>query len=257
MSTTTPEFVGFSDETFLFLRQLAENNDRMWFEKNRKTYEDHLIAPAKLLVTSIGARLEEFSPNFQADPRINGSIVRINRDIRFSKDKTPYKTHLDLWFWEGKSERTWDCSGFFFRLSPQSLILGTGIHSFSKPTLAAYREAIVNPPEGSALINAIRRVEQAGPYEMGGDSYKRVPTGYDPDSERAEFLKRKGLFAQIEGPIPHNISWTTASLIFATCTPSTNGSYRLHPRPSRPSNACFFEHSTPFCNLNPYGVSVT
>ena len=205
MSTTTPEFVGFSDDTFLFLRELAEHNDRVWFEKNRQAYKDHLIAPAKLLVQSIGARLDEFSPDFQADPRVNGSILPINRDIRLSKDKTPYRTHLELWFWEGGPERTWDCSGFFFRMTPQSLILGTGIHAFSKTALASYREAIVNPPEGSALVNAIRRVEQAGPYEMGGDSFKRVPTGYDPDGEQAELLKKKGLYVQIEGPIPHNI----------------------------------------------------
>ena len=72
----------------------------------------------------------------QYEPRINGSLFRINRDIRFSKDKSPYKAHLDLWFWEGE-HRGWESPGFFFRLTPTKLMLGAGMHQFPKEHLAA------------------------------------------------------------------------------------------------------------------------
>ena len=91
--------------------------------------------------------------------------MRINRDIRFSKDKSPYKDHLDLWFWSG-DRKGWDCSGFFFRLTPARLMLGAGIHGFAPPTLARYRSAVLDPKRGEALARAVAAVRKAG-YEVG------------------------------------------------------------------------------------------
>lgn len=199
------DFTGFKDEAFAFLKDLAANNDRVWFERNRSRYTEFLLEPARGLVVAIGERLEEFAPGAQFEPRVDGSIVRLNRDTRFSGDKTPYKTHLDLFFWEGADKRSWSLSGFFFRLTAERVFLGAGILGFDKPFLAAYREAVADPIDGSALLAAVSSVQQAGPYEIGGDAYKRVPSGYDPDHERADWLKRKGLHAAVEGPVPHNI----------------------------------------------------
>ena len=205
MSSSVAEFNGFSDQTFRFLRELAENNNRPWFERNRETFQVHVLEPARRLVIVLGRRLEEIAPTVRAVPREKGSIRPIARDIRGSADKRPFRPHLDLWFWQGEEDRNWDCPGFLFRLTADALILGAGIHTFDERSLAAYREAIVAPPEGEALTLALWKVEQAGPYELGGASFDTVPMGYDPDQERAGLLRRKGLYAFIEGPIPHNI----------------------------------------------------
>ena len=88
------------------------------------------------------------SPGIHADPRVNGSIFRINRDTRFSKDKTPYKTHLDLFFWEGEG-RSRDCPGFFFRMTPRSVVLGAGFHHFDPERLARFRAAVADEQSGA------------------------------------------------------------------------------------------------------------
>src|SRR5213083_1396570 len=94
-------FTGFDPAALDFLRGLGEHNDRAWFEAHRADYEGLLLAPARELVIALGERLTAIAPGLRADPRVNGSILRINRDTRFSNDKRPYKTHLDLWLWEG------------------------------------------------------------------------------------------------------------------------------------------------------------
>jgi uncharacterized protein (TIGR02453 family) len=95
-------FEGFPPEGLAFLAGLAEHNEKAWFDAHRAEYERGLLEPARDFVDAIGPELEAVHPGIHADPRVNGSIMRINRDTRFSKDKRPYKTHLDLWFWEGE-----------------------------------------------------------------------------------------------------------------------------------------------------------
>ena len=114
-------FTGFPPETFAFLAGLEKNNSKEWFEAHRGDYEAYHVGPAKLFVAAIGPRLKAISKTVNAEPRVNGSIFRINRDVRFSKDKRPYKTTLDLWFWEG-DKRGWDSPGFFLRLMPKAMI---------------------------------------------------------------------------------------------------------------------------------------
>jgi len=197
------DFNGFHEEATQFLRELAANNDRTWFNDNKERYQTHLLEPARAFVTAMGEKLETVVPGIHAEPRVNGSIFRINRDTRFSKDKTPYKTHLDMWFWSGDG-RGWDNPGFFFRMTADALILGAGIHKFGPQTLAAYRESVVDPAIGRSLEQAIRELSSNGPYVLGGEHYKRVPRGYDPDHERSALLRHAGLFAELEGAVPSN-----------------------------------------------------
>ena len=152
--------------------------------------------------------LASISPAIHAEPRVNGSIVRINRDVRFSKDKSPYKTHLDLWFWTGH-RRGWDRPGFFFRLQPPHLILGAGMHKFQKPQLGAYRAAVTNEATGAALRRAIADVAAAGPYAVGGIGYKKVPRGLPADHPNADLLRHNGLHVSCEEPLPKE--WTTVA----------------------------------------------
>ena len=119
----------FSKATIQFLDGISKHNDKAWFDAHRADYDAHVAAPARELVSALGARLN-----------MNGSIMRINRDIRFSKDKSPYKTHLDMFFREG-DDKGWDKPGYFFRLRPKALLLGTGMHHFEKDVLERYRKA--------------------------------------------------------------------------------------------------------------------
>ena len=95
-------FTGFPKETIRFLAGLHKNNNKVWFEGHREDYEAYFMEPAKAFVVAIAPRLCKLDPAINAEPRVNASILRINRDVRFSKDKSPYKDHLDLWFWTGK-----------------------------------------------------------------------------------------------------------------------------------------------------------
>ena len=101
------------------MRDISENNDKTWFDANRDRYEEHWLAPARDFVDAMGDELREIAPDIIAEPKVNGSIRRINRDTRFSRDKTPYKDHLDIGFWEGDKKNM--LSGFWFRIGPESV----------------------------------------------------------------------------------------------------------------------------------------
>ncbi|MEM6991152.1 MAG: DUF2461 family protein, partial [Myxococcota bacterium] len=91
------KFDGFPKQTLTFLKGLGANNDKAWFTAHRADYDNYFMEPAKHFVVALGERLAKSSPGIHAEPKVNGSIFRINRDVRFSKDKRPYKDHLDLW----------------------------------------------------------------------------------------------------------------------------------------------------------------
>ena len=124
-----PTFSGFPRTTATFLKGLSENNEKAWFDAHRGEYQSAYVEPALGFVAAIGPRLQKISPSTNYEPRINGSLFRINRDVRFAKDKRPYKDHIDLWFWHG-DKRGWDSPGFFFRMLSDRLILGAGMHRF-------------------------------------------------------------------------------------------------------------------------------
>ncbi len=190
----------FSGETVAFLEGLGANNTKAWFDAHRSDYDDHYIAPAKAFIEAVAGPLRSFAPDIQAEPRVNGSIFRINRDIRFSKDKTPYKDHLDLSFWEGNRKAA--TSGFFFRLTAKTLILGAGSHGFDKVRLATYRQAILDSGPRAELAGIIADLE-ASSHAIGGDHYARLPRGLSADDPAAErFLKYNGLWATCETPHP-------------------------------------------------------
>jgi uncharacterized protein (TIGR02453 family) len=193
-------FGGFPREGVRFLADLREHNEREWFTANRDRYQSALLEPARDLVEAIGAEVARAGIDANADPRVGGSIFRINRDTRFSKDKRPYKDHLDLWFWQGPGPSR-SRPGYFFRLTPEALFLGAGMHDFEPPLLERYRAAVADERRGAALAKAVAQVERAG-YEVGGRGYKRVPAGYDVPDDRAPLLLHRGLYAGIELPHP-------------------------------------------------------
>ncbi len=169
------DFAGFGPKTKRFLRELGRNNHKAWFDAHRGDYEAHYLEPAKAFVEAAGPKLEKVAPDLVWEPRVNGSIFRVNRDIRFSKDKTPYKDHIDLWFWEG--QRKTAVSGFFLRITSTSVHLGAGSHGFSKEALASYRKALLDEKAAKSLASLARRLTRAG-YAIGGKTYKKVPRGF-------------------------------------------------------------------------------
>ena len=195
------EFSGFTKETVRFFTALRKNNDRDWFEKNRETYESHVMAPAKLFVTAMGARLRAIAPGVVAVPKVNKSIFRINRDTRFSLDPSPYKTNLGIYFWDGARPKM-ESTGFYFHLEPPDMMVGGGMYMIPEALLGRYRKAVVDPKRGAEIGKIVAALRAIPCYSVDGAHYKRVPAGFDPGHPNAELLKHKGLCAGVEAKVP-------------------------------------------------------
>jgi uncharacterized protein (TIGR02453 family) len=180
----------FGPELFAFLTELEAHNDRDWFNANKARYESDLLEPALAFIEDFAPHLDQISPHLRADPRrVGGSLFRIYRDTRFSKDKTPYKTQAGIWF---KHERAKDvrAPGFYLHLAPGDVFAGGGIWHGDTQTVTKIRDAIVADPDGWR--------EATSAIELGsGEELKRVPSGYDKEHPLAEDLKRRN-FAAIE-----------------------------------------------------------
>jgi uncharacterized protein (TIGR02453 family) len=193
MTTSMEASTGFEPELFAFFAELKEHNDREWFAANKPRYEAHVLEPALDFIEAFGPRLHAISPHFRADPRrVGGSLFRIYRDTRFSKDKTPYKTAAGINF---RHERAKDvpAPGFYLHLAPGEVFGGGGIWHPDTRTLATIRDAIVADPE--RWREATRTPPFAGTVELGGgDAHmlKRVPAGFAKEHEFADDLRRKG-----------------------------------------------------------------
>ena len=176
----------FDAELFAYLEDLAANNERSWFNENKKRYESAVKEPALDFIESFRPRLAEISPHFEANARVvGGSLFRINRDTRFSKDKTPYKTHTGVHF---RHERATDvhAPGFYLHLEPRQCFMGAGIWH-PEPKVAQQIRAFMaeHRDRWSALTSDL------GPFELAGDSLKRPPRGFDADDPIIDDLKRK------------------------------------------------------------------
>jgi len=205
MSPATAEpgaFTGFPDETFRFLFELTGNNEKAWFEAHRPDYERFYLQPALAFVSAIGPRLQkEVSPDLHYEAKIGGSMFRINRDVRFSNDKSPYKDHLDFWFWQG-DRRGWHTPSCYIRLTAESVSVGSGIIHLHGEELAAYRNAVVHPVLGPELEKTVEAVNGVLGLEVGMETRKTVPRGFDKAHPRARFLKQEGVVAMSHASPP-------------------------------------------------------
>jgi uncharacterized protein (TIGR02453 family) len=183
----------FTSDLFGFLRELTLNNRREWFQAHRERYEESVRAPAQRFIVDFGSWLGQVSPHFLADPRpVGGSLFRIYRDTRFSKDKTPYKTHAGIHF-RHRAKETVHAPGFYLHLEPGQVFLAAGIWHPDGPTLARIRNSIVTKPVAWKKARDDRRFRSR--FEIGGDTLARPPRGYDPDHPFVEDLKRKDFVA--------------------------------------------------------------
>lgn len=195
-------------ELFTFLRELKNHNNREWFEANKPRYEAQVREPLLRFITDFGVRLAEISPHFVADARKSGgSLFRINRDVRFSTDKSPYKTNSGLQF-RHESGKDVHAPGFYLHLEPEGIFAGVGIWQPDNPTLGKIRDAIVENPESWRAVLEDKTFRQT--FTLGGSSLKRPPKGYEADHPFIEDIKRKDFiasrpFSQADTYDPHFI----------------------------------------------------
>jgi uncharacterized protein (TIGR02453 family) len=189
-------FSGFSAEAFHFLNQLRENNNKAWFEANKSRYLKEVQNPAIELVVDLGTRLQAEFPSIHFDTALNGSgsLMRIYRDTRFSKDKSPYKTNVAMIFNEGGKKM--NSAGFGLQVTPDYAELMGGLFAFDKEQLSRYRNAVVNDKQGKALLDAVKAIQAKGTYSIEGKHYKTSPKGYPVLRDgRSELLLHNGLWA--------------------------------------------------------------
>ncbi|MDQ6920615.1 MAG: DUF2461 domain-containing protein [Candidatus Dormibacteraeota bacterium] len=222
-SEPAAHFGGFPPDTLRYLRDLRENNEKSWFEAHRGEYERLYVEPARTFVTAAGELLAGLAPAIRAEPRILGSIFRINRDTRFGADKRPYKDHIDFWFWEGARARA--VSGFFLRLSPDFVGLGAGSHGFDGDQLERFRKALTRGETAGELTAAASSLEAAG-YRLSGEHYARTPRGYEAASPRAAMLLRhRALFVHQDLPVEEALD---GARLLASCRRQWSSLAPLH-----------------------------
>lgn len=197
--TEVQAFEGFPKQAFQFFKDIGANNNREWFQEHKQDYIHHVQTPAVSFLVALGERLKLISPAITYDTRTNGagSLMRIYRDIRFSKDKSPYKTHIGMNLWEGTSKK--ETPGYHFWMDRKGGAVYGGFHVFPKPFIPAYREAVAAEASGKALAQAVDEIASTDGFEVLGEQLKRVPPGYAPDHPRGDLLRYKGLYAR--GPL--------------------------------------------------------
>jgi uncharacterized protein (TIGR02453 family) len=179
----------FTPELFRFLSELKKHNDRDWFQENKERYEGQVRDPFLRFVADLAPRLKKISPHFVADPRpVGGSMMRIYRDTRFSKDKTPYKTAVAAHFWQAKGKEG-AMPAFHLRLEPGSSAVGAGIWRPESGALKRIRKAIVDDAKTWQRITQGRAWRSS--CGMVGESLKRPPPGFDASHPFIEDIKRK------------------------------------------------------------------
>ncbi|MDE0580173.1 MAG: DUF2461 domain-containing protein [bacterium] len=185
----------FDNELFEFLVELQANNNREWFAEHKERYERHVKQPLLDFIEDFEPYLHSISKHFVADARANGgSMFRIYRDVRFSKDKSPYKTQAAVHF-RHEAGKSAHAPGFYLHLAPDEVFAGVGLWRPDSAALAGIRQQIVDDPQG--WDHAVQATGFAEEFELTGDSLKRPPKGFDPDHPNIEDLKRKDHVATV------------------------------------------------------------
>lgn len=190
------EFEGFPADLFGFLTDLKQNNNRDWFKQSKNRYIKSVVEPMSAFIFAMQPHLQAISPHYIANPKPHGgSMFRIYRDTRFSKDKTPYKTHIACQFRHDAGKDA-HAPGFYVHLDTDSLFFGGGIWHPPGPQLNLIRDFIADNVRSWARIKNAKKVLDAGGIK--GESLKRPPRGFDAEHIHIEDLKRKSFFIMAE-----------------------------------------------------------
>jgi uncharacterized protein (TIGR02453 family) len=180
-------FSAFPKEGLQFLRSLKRNNNREWFQKHKGIYETHVKQAIEDLVAAIAVEFEEFAPEMVASPKV--SVYRIYRDTRFSKDKSPYKTHAAAVFPRAGLSKH-EGAGFYLHIAPTELLIGGGLYMPLPEDLNAIRSHLAANPEAFLAI-VKRRPFRRLFGEVTGEQLSRVPAGFRQDHPVADYLRHK------------------------------------------------------------------
>lgn len=187
----------FTKKSLAFLRGIKAHNNKTWFEAHRAEYESELREPMRMLIEEMDARMRRFAPEIGGDPR--RSMFRIHRDIRFSKDKSPYKTHAACWFAHRASnakvgqEAEGGSAGFYFHLEPGHCMVGAGLWMPPRPQLNRIRDAIGEKP--APFIRMLAGLKKYGGLDSDGAVLKRMPRGFEESHPAARWLKYQSFTA--------------------------------------------------------------
>lgn len=179
----------FGKQTFAFLSVLAENNKREWFEAHQQEYEDFVRTPALDFISDMSDEMPAISRHFLAQPKkVGGSLMRIYRDTRFSKDKTPYKTNIGIQF-RHEVGKDIHAPGYYLHIEPGECFVGIGLWHPDAEALFKIREAIAQ--NGDAWLAARDDATFLKYFSLEGDSLAKAPRGFAKDHPLVEDLKRK------------------------------------------------------------------
>ena len=179
----------FDKQTIAFLEELAANNNREWFKENKPRYEEQVLDVALHFIQSMQAPLAKIAPHFTAIPqRMGGSLMRVYRDTRFSKNKLPYKTNIGIQF-RHEQARDVHSPGYYVHIDPDQVFLGVGMWRPDSDSLRSIRERIVAKPAEWSRITADAKFRRH--FELGGESLTRPPRGFDKEHEHIGDIKRK------------------------------------------------------------------
>lgn len=214
-SRALEHFNGFADERAKFFKALAKKNERAWFMAHKEEFEVGWNAPMKLLLTDVRDAIDSAYPHCDlGQPR----VFRIFRDVRFSKDKVPYKTHLGAFLpLERRGKKTTDLPmALYFHVGATETFGAAGHYMMEPESLARFRSAVADDARGKELMKLLASLAKKGFEADSHDSLKRVPKGYPPDHPRADMLRRKGLtvsFPDLPAGLltsPKLVRWLTA-----------------------------------------------
>ncbi len=183
----------FTKQTFTFLSALAENNTRVWFDDHKQDYENYAREPALDFISDMDDELRTISKHFRAVPKkVGGSLMRIYRDTRFSRDKTPYKTNIGIQF-RHEVGKDIHAPGYYVHIAPDECFVGVGLWHPDADALFKIREGILN--NGDAWVAARDNKAFHKHFSLAGDSLSNAPRGYARDHPLMEDLKRKDFIA--------------------------------------------------------------
>jgi uncharacterized protein (TIGR02453 family) len=189
------QFYGFPKQMLRYFSQLAQNNNREWFLSHKNEYEAYVLTPSRAFIVAMGNRLKKISRKIQAIPRINKSLFRIQRDMRFHKSGDPYNTNLGIFFWEGDEKKRTGNPGFYFHIEKRILLLCTGMHEFPPQQLMKYRNRISHPAACRELQKVLLKITENDHIIIQEKRLKKYPRGYDIHEENKQLIKNKGIQA--------------------------------------------------------------
>lgn len=196
-------FDGFPREFFEFFTELEANNDKDWFTANRKRYQIHVVATSRAFVDAMGARMRDFQPGVRFEAKANKSLGRINRDVRFSKDKRPYNLHMTYRFWEGEGKVSAN-PHYTMWVGPDGIGVGAGIRGIELERLDGFRDRLVSADAGGRFTALMEKLDD-GEIQFIGEKWKRVPKGWPEDHANARWLKHAGMACYLKTTLPSTI----------------------------------------------------